>query len=59
MQNTRMHSYLIGCSSRLHPQYIEIITKLAELIEKEEVTMMSQANKFVDKYVLGDWEWLG
>ena len=56
LMNTRKRSYVVGCTSRSHPEYLKIIELVAKLIKEEKIKMVSEAKKLVDKYVSGDIE---
>ena len=54
LMNTRKRSYVVGCTSRGHPEYLKVIELVAKLIKDEKIKMVSEARKVVDKYVSGD-----
>jgi len=59
LQNTRKASYVVGCSSRAHINFTNIIELLGHKIKQKEITKHSEAKLFVEKYITGECLWQG
>ena len=57
LHNVRKRSYIVGCTSRGHRDYLDIIQHVAKLIEKKNITMASEAKGFVEKLISGKVKW--
>ena len=57
LQSKKKHSYVVGCSSRGHADYIEITARVSKHIQSKKFTMVSQAKAFVEQFVSGEMKW--